>query len=249
MINIGIICEGPTDYIILKNVINKITGENNCYFQLQPESNLKGEYGNGWKGVWKWCIDNAPIKEQLMKQIQPTLDILVLQMDGDVSRKEKVSHCHCKSVICGHKGKRHPLECDAKKEAREACPIKLPCKDHEISVKGYIKHLEYLIGSWIGEADDICVVIPCDSTEAWIVAAYDSMSNAEQIKDPWLNIISRKKYYHDVRISGNKKSVRLYEQFANIVCANWEEVAKLCVSAKHFERKIMFLNERFRVNN
>lgn len=32
MKNIGIICEGPTDYVILRGVIDKITGEDNNYF-------------------------------------------------------------------------------------------------------------------------------------------------------------------------------------------------------------------------
>lgn len=103
MKNIGIICEGPTDYIILKNVINLITGDTNYFVLLQPEPDLRGQYGNGWKGVWKWCHDYASIWMQLMDKIQPALDFLVIQMDGDVSRKEKVSHCGCGSVKCPSK--------------------------------------------------------------------------------------------------------------------------------------------------
>ena len=114
MKNIGIICEGPTDYIILKNVINIITGDTNYFVLLQPEPDLRGQYGNGWKGVWKWCHDYASIRMQLMDKIQPTLDFLVIQMDGDVSRKEKVSHCGCGSVECPLQNIRNPLECDIK---------------------------------------------------------------------------------------------------------------------------------------
>lgn len=40
MTNIGIVCEGPTDYIILKEVIDKITQNHNYYVQLQPEPDL-----------------------------------------------------------------------------------------------------------------------------------------------------------------------------------------------------------------
>ena len=90
MMNIGIVCEGPTDYIILKEVVDTITGEDNYYVQLQPELDLMGRYGNGWKGVWKWCADNAGLKKQLMKDIEPVLDVLIIQMDGDVSRKNGV---------------------------------------------------------------------------------------------------------------------------------------------------------------
>ena len=70
MRNIGIICEGPTDHIILKEIVDRITGENNYYILLQPEPDLAGEYGNGWKGVWKWCADHAAIKEKFMKGIE-----------------------------------------------------------------------------------------------------------------------------------------------------------------------------------
>ena len=142
MMNIGIVCEGPTDYIILKEIVDNITGENNYYVQLQPEPDLTGEYGNGWKGVWKWCIDNVSIKEKLMKDVEPTLDILIIQMDGDVSRKEKITHCGCESTACEHKGKYTPLECDKKKEIREICPIILPCTDHEKFASAYMRHLE-----------------------------------------------------------------------------------------------------------
>ena len=51
MKNVGIVCEGPTDYVLLQGIVDLITGENNQYLALQPEDNLTGEYGNGWKGV------------------------------------------------------------------------------------------------------------------------------------------------------------------------------------------------------
>lgn len=93
MKNIGIVCEGPTDAVILQAVIDTITGESNSFYRLQPEADMTGQYGFGWKGVLKWCVDHATIKRQFMNSIQPALDLLVVQMDGDVSRKDKPSHC------------------------------------------------------------------------------------------------------------------------------------------------------------
>lgn len=241
MKNIGIVCEGPTDYMILRGVIDKITNEDNHYVQLQPEPDLTGEYGNGWKGVWKWCRDNAGIKDKLMKNIEPQLDILIIQMDGDVSRKEKAAHCWCESTICEYKGIRNPLECDVKKEIRESCPVILPCKNHEYSVEGYMSHLSNLIKTWLGDVSNTCIVIPCDSTEAWVIAAYDEAEDAELIEDPWINRIAKKKYYHDIRISGDKKRARIYAQFVDRVCENWKQVAELCLSAREFEKNIGIL--------
>lgn len=58
---IGIVGEGPTDYLVLKCMIDQITGEENDYLRIQPEQNMLGEYGNGWKGV-------------LYQQLIPTLE-------------------------------------------------------------------------------------------------------------------------------------------------------------------------------
>lgn len=50
-----------------------------------------------------------------------------------------------------------------------------------------------MIKRWLGDLDNICIVIPCDSMEAWVVAAYDEIENAEYVEDPWINVIAKKK--------------------------------------------------------
>ncbi|WP_044917161.1 hypothetical protein [Butyrivibrio sp. WCE2006] len=67
---IGIVSEGPTDYLVLKAVIDKITGESNRYLSLQPEWDMLGRFGNGWKGVWKWCKETEAVNT-LMKAVHP----------------------------------------------------------------------------------------------------------------------------------------------------------------------------------
>ena len=94
---IGVASEGPTDYMVLKTVIDKITGEDNKYLALQPEQDMLGRYGNGWKGVWRWCKETESLTA-LMNGINPRMDIIVIQMDGDVVRKEKEVHCLCDST-------------------------------------------------------------------------------------------------------------------------------------------------------
>ena len=44
---IGIVGEGPTDYLVIKEVIDLVSGEENTYIRLQPEPNLQGKFGNG----------------------------------------------------------------------------------------------------------------------------------------------------------------------------------------------------------
>lgn len=242
MKTIGIVCEGPTDQIVIKSVIDKLTGEENRYYKLQPEETLAGKNGNGWKGVVKWCRDNWDEREKLMHQVQPEIDFLVIHMDGDVSRKEKSAHCGCSSSAdCARKGIADPLDCDKTPEGRAACPIQLPCLDHGEPIEGYINHLTHLISNGEAHHEDVCIVIPCDSIEAWIVAAFDKTENAEIIENPWESIISKRKSYHDIRVRSGSKNQRTFADFADIVCENWSEVTRICETARSFETNIQRL--------
>jgi len=233
MKTIGIVCEGPTDYVILQGVIDGITSEKNRYMPIQPEPDACGRYMNGWKGVLKWCGEHAGILPQYMKDMQPALDLLVVQLDGDVSRKDKPVHCGCGCVQCERRGIDNPLSCDA-----NTCPVALPCLEHGPPVGGYITHLKGLVGSLLGQVDSICIAIPCDSIEAWIVAAYDGMENVEAEKDPWEHIIARGKYYHDIRVVGKKKRALTFLEFVPVVRENWSRVTQLCESARDFEENV-----------
>lgn len=239
MKNIGIVCEGPTDYIVLRDIIDTITGENHYYMQLQPEPDLTGKHGNGWKGVWRWCHEHADDKKRYMKEIEPILDLLVIQMDGDVSRKEREVHCGCEMAQCQRRKKCFPLDCENEKDFSEFCPIEMPCGKHEKSVKGYIDHLEIIIQEQLKDLDDVCIAIPCDSTEAWIVAACDQKQESEKIENPWENYIARGKQYHGIRIKGTKKRQKVFQELSKQVCTQWEMVTTLCISAKRFEDQIL----------
>ena len=93
MKTIGIVAEGPRDFELIAAVIDTITNEENNYQMIQPEPNMIGQFGNGWKGVWKWCEDNQGKLKAYMHSLTPVLDLLVVHMDGDVQRCEKEVHC------------------------------------------------------------------------------------------------------------------------------------------------------------
>ena len=61
-------------------------------------------------------------------------------------------------------------------------------------------------------------MIPCDSTDTWVAAAYDQMKDVEKIEDPWTCIISKGKTYHEIRIPGRRKRLSVYRQFAAKIC-------------------------------
>ena len=234
---IGIVSEGPTDYMVIKAAIDRITGEENRYLSLQPEPDMMGRYGNGWKGVWRWCKETPSIN-MLMQEVHPSIDAIVIQMDGDVIRKEKEAHCLCESTVCEYKGTVFPLYCEKVKEKQ--CPVDLPCKNHEIGIDGRINHGVSILSSAIGDEDmtHISIIIPCDSTDAWVVAAYDEIDDVEMIADPWKNIIARKKFYHDIRVRGDKKNTITYASFSKTVVDRWGKVTEKCSTAKMFENEI-----------
>lgn len=241
---IGIVSEGPTDYLVLKTAIDKITGEENRYLHLQPEADMLGRYGNGWKGVWKWCKDTS-LLEDLMSGITPGIDMIVIQMDGDVIRKEKETHCLCDSTICDEKGKVFPLYCG---KIRSDCPVEMPCQSHEFDIESIMHHgitvLQTTLSIELNER--VIITIPCDSTDAWVVAAYDEYEKIEEVHDPWRNIIAKGKFYHDVRVRGEKKNTITYQKFMKTLSDNWSIVTKKCASAERFERDVKnIVNNRF----
>lgn len=236
---IGIVGEGPTDYMVIREVIDHITGEANEYRRLQPEPDMTGRFGNGWKGVWRWCETNSGILDKVFHEVTPQLDLLVVQMDADVSRKEREVHCLCKSVDCEDRAASHPLRCTRLIEGE--CPVVLPCGEHVQSSRGYEEHLEKLIRKWLGryaDNEDILITIPCDSTDAWIVAAYQHYANVEEIENPWESVIARKKDYYGIRIPGSKKRTSVYSRLLPRLCEQWESVVEQCYSASRFDDKV-----------
>jgi hypothetical protein len=235
---IGIVSEGPTDYLVLKAVIDKITGEENCYLSLQPEPDMLGRYGNGWKGVWRWCKEALPLNE-LMHGVKPHIDAIVIQMDGDVIRKEKEPHCLCTGTVCEKKNKVFPLYCELVKNGQ--CPVELPCKDHNDIIDDKIAYSSFILKEALQSTDmaNVVITIPCDSTDAWVVAAYDEVEDIENLVEPWKNIIARKKYFHGLRVRGDKKNTKTYAAFSEVVAEQWENVTKKCRAAMIFDYDVI----------
>jgi hypothetical protein len=235
---IGIVCEGPTDSVVIKRIVDTVTQDENEFLRLQPEESLAGQFGNGWKGVWKWCENHGHILNDYMRKATPQIDCLIVQMDGDVSRNEKEVHCACRASNCEQVGTVHPLSCTICKDGK--CPITLPCEDH--GADGYAPHLSGLIKAWLcisAESLPVIITIPCDSIDTWVAVSYgDLTSMCELHTDPWHSIVARSAYYHSIRIQGGKKRVPVYEVFADNICKEWVAVKERCRQAQVFESDI-----------
>ena len=165
-----------------------------------------------------------------------------------MSRKEKEVHCKCDSTDCNYTKETSPLDCKYVRNGN--CPVHLPCGDHENSPEGYREHLTSVIKQLIRSDDEdkqLVITIPCDSTDAWIVAAFGDLNyscEVESIIDPWSSIISSKKEYHGIRVPGHKKSTSVYRKFMPQLSDNWDVVADSCKSARIFTDSIQLLQNR-----
>lgn len=82
-------------------------------------------------------------------------------------------------------------------------------------------------------------VIPCDSTDTWIAAAYEENADMETVNDPWSTIISRKKDFHGVKVPRHRKTKAVYGQFIPVVCERWDIIKAKCTQAADFERLLL----------
>ena len=235
---IGVVCEGPTDYEAIKRVVDMVTQDDNEFLRLQPEESLEGQFGNGWKGVWKWCENYGSILHDYMWKAIPQIECLIVQMDGDVSRCEKEVHCTCAATSCACSGTVHPLSCQICKDGK--CPVSLPCSGHETG--GYAECLSGLIKKWLclsAESSPVIITVPCDSIDTWVAVSYgDLTEKCEQHPNPWGSIIARGAYYHSIRIQGGRKRVPIYEIFSDNICREWITVKSCCLQAQVFESAI-----------
>lgn len=241
---VGFVCEGPRDVDLLVSVIDHLIPEAEIIPRyLQPDESLISIFANGWKGVWRWCNAYGKDIDAYAKGIFPQLDMLIVHMDGDVSRTERTSHCNCSEVSCIARTNTIPPDCDNNK-----CPIVLPCELHEESPRGYALHLRSLLSEMFPMTYQlpIIIVVPCDSTDAWIVAAledFENMIDYESIKKPWDTIIAHKKYYHNLKISRNNKSKVVYTSLIEQMVNNWEKVTLRCEQADCFQKKILRIRD------
>ena len=241
MKTIGIVAEGPRDFDLLSAVIDAITGQENNYHRIQPEQDARGEFGNGWKGVWRWCECNHGKLNTYMNSLTPKIDLLIIHMDGDVQRCEKEVHCDCQRNKCKMTKTTHPLKCETLIKYKQLCPVNLPCDIHGNDINTKAEFLRSFLKKMLLPEQDLPIsyVIPCDATDTWIVAALDDYDAYEILPDPWERIIAKASTYHGIKIKNRPhKNQRTYWELITIVCNNWNLVVERCSQAKKFDEDV-----------
>lgn len=237
MKTIGIVCEGPRDFDMLTQVIMRFMNEEYLFLPIQPDQNISSPHGAGWKGVLRWCTEYKDSLPEYFSGIDPQIDLLVIQVDGDVPRCEHEIYCNAVNIGCSGQTYEDPLNCSiAKKDGcNQILPPNAVCDG---SVQERVCFMESAINDALGRTDGVPIVItiPCDSMDTWIIAACDaSKPNPEEIISPWESIISLSKDYFGVRISGHKKHRKPYSDLIAKVCENWDDVKQRCPQSSRFE--------------
>ncbi len=243
---IGYVCEGPRDIEMFSAIINMLYPyDNNEVRELQPEGGGNCKNYTGWKGVLRWCYKDWRVLEMLYGKGN-LFDMLIIQLDGDVSRSEKnrQSHCGCSVKNCDERAKwldGNLVRFEECSVNTDLCPIQYPCAEHiAVAPDRYVEHLRNLIELRSPENRIIpyVVVVPCDSTDSWIVAAYESRENLEMIENPWETIIARKKDYMGTEIPKRKKGGNVYCKLIPKVVEQWDKVKEQCENAELFEKNV-----------
>lgn len=240
MKTIGIVCEGDRDYDMIAETILHFTGQEFKFRWLQPNPEFGTEFGAGWKGVWRWCATKSGILDHYLKGITPAVDLLIVQMDADVARCEHEAYCSKVPIDCAGQATEDPLNCGIAKKS--GCLQPLPpnsvCDGNPQSRVDYLSGVlsELLV---LQEDSPVVITIPCDSTDTWIIAAFENdIQNPEVLESPWDNVITRKKDYYGIRIPGKRKAKQPYLAMIEQVCENWETVKEKCPQALAFELSV-----------
>lgn len=235
--NIGLVTEGGTDYDLLSVLLDELLGPEIMLTWLQP-SDSSPENGSGWKGIRRWCeqtLGEYGSLENYRNGIEPKLDGIILQIDGDVVFEHDIG---LPSAIVG--------------EARERMRRISAGLEYDIfPITRKNELLADIVNSWLpqesGQSPLLCK--PIDELETWIVAAYDAAEfhnppelPIEALVCPADSVIGRSAEYHGIRVHRKdgrlKKSRSTFRGFHGQVIRNWETVTTVCSAAASFEAEL-----------
>lgn len=225
MYRVHVVCEGPTDFVVIRSILSHFLPEF-VVTQIQPETSLyggdQGPLGGGWKGVRSWCQNVADQGGMETSGRLLNADLLIIHIDADVADDEEVS--------CSH-----------------------PCPPPGATTDALRKTLSSWLGvsQW---PENVVTCIPSKSTEAWVLAALhpndrfvkrqakkqqeDQALPADFLEcraEPALLLIGkptrlvRRKKGRDV-----KKIKARYQAVSSRLSEAWPSVEVLCTEAKRF---------------
>jgi hypothetical protein len=225
-LRVGLVCEGPTDRIVITAAITSLLGERNFVLnQLQPEESIAfGETGTGWVGVYNWCRQAADQGGGSVSSnpLFDTYDVLLVHLDADVADKTYASG----NIVT----------------TATDLPCSRPCPPPSASTN----NLRNVILGWLGERvlpPSTVFCTPSKSTEAWVLAALyplDAIVRSGDLEchDAPANLLSAKPANSRLVRAGKKVKQRYQERAGDIERA-WAGVRRICTEAERFSTEFL----------
>lgn len=234
---IGVVSEGTTDYLVIEQIVLMLDPDCTCYY-IHPDVSTAA-YGNGWQGVWQWCLESKKIIAEQNKILSHKIDLYIIHLDGDTTREKQL---HCDSPLTCTK---NPIDSPARCHSFGSyCPLVIPNAFTQSAVAEKVDFLKNKISNWMGAdiPSRVLCCLPFDSPESWIVAAFDgdSFGNPELIENPAETVIGKSATYHGHKIKKSNKKFKKTRSFYNEflipqLCDQWSKVKRLCTTAQLFQ--------------
>lgn len=230
-LQIALIAEGITDYVIIDAAIDvMLNGKSYILNLLQPETSEAftgagnaGEFGGGWKGVYKWCQQAVERAEGFLSNdvLFDIYDVIVFHLDADVASENPALD------------KDFPIP-----EFKGVLPCVQQCPPPEATTN----ELRKVILSWIGETvipSKMAFCIPSKSTEAWIMHIF--FPNDKEMKKKGWECYPKP----ENRLRQQPKKTRFYKNYEEYLCRKnnikngWNNLVQSLSEAKRFNDDFM----------
>lgn len=216
MLEIRVICEGPTDLEVIRAALRARTDEDFNLVQLQPDGSLyggdAGPHGGGWKGVRGYLEAAAQAGGlQAVGALRPEIDLLIVHLDADVADEAEIS-------------------------CARPCPPALDTVDA----------LDALLRSWMNGPDldpRIAFCLPSKATESWIIQAVIPSRKPADVDpechpDPAALLLGGPRKLVRRRGPKLKKLRPAYAALVPALTKAWPELAVVSTTAKRFDDQL-----------
>lgn len=224
MYRIGMICEGPTDRVILEAILDRYADDYEAIPIQPPVSAVgggdAGPFGGGWKGIRTWCQQETTGGN--LNILTENFDLIIIQIDADVLHDTEVNEI-------------------------------LPCPPPESRANAMRRLIYRWLGLDMLPEKIICCV-PTMTSETWsLVALFPNElevipCNPEQeecieCRLEVKSLLHRlgKKFSHKLVVSQNgrwKNQREGYEKQQKKIRNGWDDVIKICTQAERFDNEL-----------
>lgn len=210
----GIVCEGPSDIPVLREIILTIWPEIDDVRVLQPEvdeiGRMRAGATAGWCGVRSWCEQHAGrLSEVTDPDVGERFDLLVVALDVDIAIDAGIAN---------------PPASVGAYATKRLCDV----------VKGWLR-----TNARSALPPELVIAIPAMAIEAWVIAALFPRDNGpERARNPAEALVRKGKLRRSPRDGKPWKAARSYEDFARRVAGRLSAVRRGCSEAERMCRKI-----------